>query len=876
MQKIISFLIFFLVTIVFSQATIGPEYIKQELTNSGVYTSPNFEFTTEYDSYNTISVNGTIRGLFFEGLPYTNAVNGNNETKVFAWYGEPAGLTVNEKVPAVILVHGGGGRAFTEWVAEWVNRGYIAIAMSNRGTTPNDESFEYAGPSQPVFFSDNDGPLQDQWFYHAIANSMLSNSLLRNDSFTTHVDKDNIGITGISWGGIINTVIAGIDDRLDFVVPVYGCGFLTKSPIYSTQFASMSNTAQDFYLANWEPSLYTPLHAAPMLFIDGNKDLQFTLNIFGETYEASNSPEKFLRIENLMGHGHVAGRAPEEIYDFADYVTGFNTNAVKPLEYTSETIDTNRNINYTYNFEGAVDEALLFYTKDTIQWGKEDDKYVWLTKTANLNNLANSGIITTTLPDEAQAYYINVNNTTDGSMYSSVIKYAIRDYDWYNYGTGVFNTLINNTSGATLTDGTTNPNTSGINTSTNVGKFEKTSGDDAKIVFNLNENITDLSIFKQKIKIYLDVSDLSSIPNKNIKIYLSNATIDYKVSSVSKNTTINTGQSWVDYTFDFTDETIPLDIVSQGGFNQVILAFAPDDTTTNGTVYYFDDLRGTIEQPEYIAPEPYYDWLNYTENTIIEEINYINGVGGDYTKLYDVSLDTDITSSGSTSGIATKFTKTTANPWHFAQMRYNFEEGSIQDAETITFRLRALFKPETIDEINILNDDSRSISIYLQDLTGDTNTNQIFATAYFTETNKWETLEFTYNSTNLIDYDRVTIITVSGKTYPIDENGVELTDEDLVYYIESLTANVNIGDALSVDSIEAATNTVQLFPNPVKNELMLSEKVTQAELFTMLGQHINSYKNTNQINMSSYQPGMYFLSIQTENGNHETVRFIKN
>ena len=875
MKHIFLLFIYLFATHNFSQPTSGPVFIKQELTTSGVYNSPSFEFTTEYDAYNTIAVNGTIRGVFYEGLPWSGSQNINNETKIFAWYGEPAGLTEGQKVPAVILVHGGGGRAYTEWVAKWVDKGYIAIAMSNRGTTPDDESFEYAGPSQPVFFSDNDGPLQDQWFYHAIANSMLSNSLLRNDSFTTHVDKDNIGITGISWGGIINTVIAGIDDRLDFVVPVYGCGFLTKSPIYSTQFASMSKTAQDFYLANWEPSLYTPLHTAPMLFIDGNKDLQFTLNIFGETYEASNSPEKFLRIEHLMGHGHVAGRAPEEIYDFADYVTGFDANAVKPLEFTSENRDNNRNITYEYNFEGLVDEAVLYYSKDTVEWGKEDPNYEWLTQNASLTQGVNSGTVTTTIPDDAQVYYININNTVDNFIYSSVIKYIDRDYDWFNYGSGEFNTLTSTVTGGTFTDGANNPDTSGNNSNT-VGQFTKESGDDATIVFNLNENITDLTTFKQKIKLYLATSDLSNIPNKNINIHLSNSAIPYKTSSVSMTEVFNTVQSWTEFTFDFTNETIPTDISVEGGIDRMTLVFALDDTTTNGTVYYFDDLRGTIEQPEYIAPEPYYDWLNYTENTIIEEINYINGVGGDYTKLYDVSLDTDITSSGSTSGIATKFTKTTATPWHFAQMRYNFEEGSIQNTETITFRLRALFKPETIDEINILNDDSRSITIYLQDLTGDTNTKQISAKAYFTETNKWETLEFTYNSTNLIDYDRVTIITVSGKTYPIDENGVELTDEDLVYYIESLTANVNIGDALSVDSIEAATNTVQLFPNPVKNELMLSEKVTQAELFTMLGQHINSYKNTNQINMSSYQPGMYFLRIQTENGNHETVRFIKN
>lgn len=876
MKKLITFIIFVCAFQGFSQATSGPEYIKQELIKSGVYTAPNFEFTTDYDSYNTISVNGTIRGVLFEGLPYSAAVNGNSETKVFAWYGEPAGLVEGEKVPAVILVHGGGGRAYTEWVAEWVNRGYIAIAMSNRGTVPDDsETWEYAGPSQGLFFSDNDGALQDQWFYHAIANSMLSNSLLRDDNFTTHVDKNNIGITGISWGGIINTVIAGIDERLDFVIPVYGCGFLYNSPVYSRQFLMMSTAAQNFYLNNWEPSLYTPLHTAPMLFIDGNKDLQFTLNIFGQTYESSNSTEKFLRIEHLMGHGHGAGRHPEEIYDFADYVTGFDSNAVKPLEFVSETIDSDREITYDYNFEGVVDEAVLYYSKDTLAWGKADENYQWLTKTATLTKGVNSGTVTTIVPDEAQVYYVNINNNTDGRMYSSVIKYISKDYDWYNYQTELFNTLISETSGGTLTDGFANPSISGIHTSGTVGKFVKESGEESAIVFNLNENITDISNFKQKIKVYLESSNLSSVPNKSLKVYLSNSAINYQTSNVNATASISTGQLWVDYAFDFTGKTIPEDITSEGGINQVVLVFAPEDITTDGTVYYFDDLRGTIDQPEYVAPEPYYDWFNFGVTPAIEEINYVSKVGGNYTKSYNVSLDTGVTSSGSASGLATKFTKTTEGSWKFAQMRYDFEEGAIQDTESLTFRLKALFKPETITEINILNDASRSVNIYLQDIKGDTNLGQKSKTAYFTETNAWETLEFTFTQDDLSSYDRLLIMVTPGLTYPVNEEGVDLIEEDLVYYIESLTANENIGEVLSTDNVITPVDNLYLQSNVVKEVLKINKKVEQGEVFNVLGKMMQHIKNTDGLNVSNYPNGIYFLRVKTKEGLVKVFRFIK-
>ena len=38
-------------------------------------------------------------------------------------------------VPGVVLVHGGGGTAFSEWVTEWTNRGYAAISIAVEGQT---------------------------------------------------------------------------------------------------------------------------------------------------------------------------------------------------------------------------------------------------------------------------------------------------------------------------------------------------------------------------------------------------------------------------------------------------------------------------------------------------------------------------------------------------------------------------------------------------------------------------------------------------------------------------------------------------------------------------------------------------------------------
>ncbi len=50
--------------------------------------------------------------------------------------------------PAVVLVHGGGGKAFEEWARLWAERGYAAIAMDLGGCGPDRKPLPDGGPNQ--------------------------------------------------------------------------------------------------------------------------------------------------------------------------------------------------------------------------------------------------------------------------------------------------------------------------------------------------------------------------------------------------------------------------------------------------------------------------------------------------------------------------------------------------------------------------------------------------------------------------------------------------------------------------------------------------------------------------------------------------------
>jgi dienelactone hydrolase len=275
-----------------------------------------------------------IHSLTYAGEKYLG-----RDTSVFAFYASPKtlGQTVKEggRFPGVVLIHGGGGTAFADWVHLWAGRGYAAIAMDLNGSRPPEPEFDAktglaignghrgerkrlpdGGPPHgaPEKFGSIGGDTSDDWPFHAAASVMRAHSLLR--SFP-EVDPERTAVTGISWGGYTTCLAASLDDRFKAAVPVYGCGFLHEGESVQKPSIDRLGDRAAQWVREYDPGSLLPRCRVPILFVNGTHDIHYPLDSYMKSY-AVVPGEKQLRIQMNMAHGHPPGWAPAEIGLFID------------------------------------------------------------------------------------------------------------------------------------------------------------------------------------------------------------------------------------------------------------------------------------------------------------------------------------------------------------------------------------------------------------------------------------------------------------------------------------------------------------------------------------------------------------------------------
>ena len=388
MKNLLLFLIFSLCSLAICSEKVGPWNLEE------LYKAPKWEKSEN-------APKDGMKGILYSSIPYTG-----KDVQVFAYYNAPKGAAPKGGWPAVVCVHGGGGTAFNAWVKAWNDNGFAAISMDleghfpigshKKGRTPTPKP----GPSRVGVFHDYDKPIEQQWYYHAVAQIILAHSLIR--SFP-EVNKEKTGITGVSWGGNLTSTVMGVDTRFKFAIPGYGCGFLPGSD--GNQGRTIKKGKHwDTVAKYYDGSAYFANVKYPTLWVNGTNDFHFPMPSTQKSSQAVKG-KTTLRYQVRMGHGHGAVWKTKECYAFAKSVVN---GGPALLSFDKPELQDK---SLKVKVSGEVSEAVLAYTTDGQKiW---PDK-VWKEAKANIKD----NYISAPIPDGAIAVFINAKDQ-DGNMISS-------------------------------------------------------------------------------------------------------------------------------------------------------------------------------------------------------------------------------------------------------------------------------------------------------------------------------------------------------------------------------------------------------------------------------------------------------------------------
>ena len=345
--------------------------LKRGMTNAPVYdavTFPNslwtaepvYNYAPEFDrtAEEMPTETGVIKGLWLKS-DYDG-----KESYAFGYLGIPTGATKDNKYPAVLLVHGGGGTAYWQWVKEWVARGFVALALDMEGNYPimtgtiNDQpaqlrtKSQYPAPNNVNYNDTDNNPIEKTWMYQATSTAIRGNTLLHNLEF---VDKYKIGVCGVSWGGVITSIITGYDDRFAFSIPIYcslnlnGAGGFVGG--YYTDHANARV---------WDNDKGLSARTTPLQFIIIDADKAATPESVSATY--MNCKNARFTIHKGEAHSHASALTYYEAFEFALSVI----NGKKLVTFKNQPTTLGGTLKLALPKGVTIKEAYVATTKDEI------------------------------------------------------------------------------------------------------------------------------------------------------------------------------------------------------------------------------------------------------------------------------------------------------------------------------------------------------------------------------------------------------------------------------------------------------------------------------------------------------------------------------
>lgn len=249
----------------------------------------------------TVSISDDLKAVKY-------SVGKNGET--FAFIAYPQGKMPDGGYPAVLLIHGGEGKAFSEWAKLWAKRGYVAIApdfCAQEEFSGETVFNEKGGPKG--YGSVNDFKSDEPWAYYSVLSAVSALDIL---SEMQCVNSEKICVQGISWGGFLSLTVCGTDSRPRALSVVYSSAFISDS-VWGKERGIKNFTDEEllFYNENIDPQAYIGNIKCPVIFSAGCNDTAFSMKNRMRTAK-SIVTRKAYSLRLFYQHSHTDGWTPEE------------------------------------------------------------------------------------------------------------------------------------------------------------------------------------------------------------------------------------------------------------------------------------------------------------------------------------------------------------------------------------------------------------------------------------------------------------------------------------------------------------------------------------------------------------------------------------
>ncbi len=305
--------------------------------------------------------------------------------------------------PGIVLVHGGAGQVYPEWVRLWNEKGYVAIAIDVFGNeldaSLNKKTNPEGGPTEGYSGSKNQTAeeWEDSWVYHCVADIILANDILRARE---DVNPNQIGCTGISWGGVLTCIASGVDKRFGAFAPIYGAGYLYEDSFGAGGIfgGSAGSAGREAWISAYDPSAYLPYATKPMLFVSGIDDNCF--DVVSRAKSIALVPGKvFASQRSDLEHGYYWDQT-YEVYAFMEHVLRGEDTAI----LVTDSGVREGKVYIEIENPGYVEQINFLYTTDS-----GSDSHSWRFESMSLEV---SGRVEIDLPEGTTAFAFECANFT--------------------------------------------------------------------------------------------------------------------------------------------------------------------------------------------------------------------------------------------------------------------------------------------------------------------------------------------------------------------------------------------------------------------------------------------------------------------------------